>query len=225
MQDGSYWQLPYGTVHGYSLITIYAGGGAGLKISFYIFESRHILRWKLEVCNPYIKLWFVNSNGILYGPVQVLGYGTVRYGTVRYGTVSHLLFLLIPGLILVVRANRLFYRFRTVFRLPYVIQPWYGTNHTSVQFFLLICCYVGVLAYGTVSVCAKSFLAILWMSATSIRNNPSAFFQNTYTIFVRKCINTVDNCEMSRYCRDIVVVPYRTVRNGAMRYFNIYSFS
>ncbi len=37
----------------------------------------------------------------------------------------------------------------------------------------------------TVCVCVSSFRAIFLIISTSIRNNPSTFFQNTYTIFVR----------------------------------------
>ncbi len=41
-------------------------------------------------------------------------------------------------------------------------------------------------AYSSpIRVCASSFRYIFWIISTSIRNNPSTFFQNTYTILVR----------------------------------------
>ena len=63
---------------------------------------------------------------------------------------------------------------------------WYGrgTNHASVQFLLLISC---CLAYvRTIRARVSSFRAIFYIISTLIRNYPSTFFQNTYTILVRK---------------------------------------
>ncbi len=58
----------------------------------------------------------------MYGMVP---YGTVPYGSVRYGTVSLLSQILFALTGLAARANHLFYRFRTVFRVMYAIRPWY----------------------------------------------------------------------------------------------------
>ncbi len=96
-----------------------------------------------------------------------------------YGTLNRKSHLLLPGLL----------RMRTIFFIDseqyYAYCTWYGrgTNLASVQFLLPISwCLTSVRA---ICVCVSSFRAIFWTISIYIRNNPSTFFQNTYTIFVR----------------------------------------
>jgi hypothetical protein len=77
------------------------------------------------------------------------------------------------------------------------------TNHASVQFLLLIsCCGVSV---RPICVCVSSFRAIFFIISTSIRNNPSTFFQNTYTGFVRIILIRYTTAS----CRDTVAILSR----------------
>ena len=61
------------------------------------------------------------------------------YGTVRYNnsTVQSQISFALTGL--VARANHLFYRIRTVFRVPYVIRPWYESCARLVSPSDLVC--------------------------------------------------------------------------------------
>jgi len=80
------------------------------------------LRMRL-VCTLYCGRPFVLSD--LYGT------GTVPYGTVLYRTLQSQISFALTGFF--ARANHLFYRFRTVSRIPYVIRPWHESRVRSVS--------------------------------------------------------------------------------------------
>ncbi len=55
------------------------------------------------------------------------------------------------------------------------------TRPSSFSFWFVVFAYV-----RAICVCVSSFRAIFWIISTWFRNNPPTFFQNTYTILVRK---------------------------------------
>ena len=139
---------------------------------------------------PYIRISY-RTVRILYMYIVPLQYGTVRYGTIRCRTVS------VPygsgsGTV----ANLMCSSYRVSCACePYVLLIPNGISrkvrHTTVVRIRRLSCFffrLVVASVSTIHVFVSSFRAIFFSCyiSTSIRKNPSTFFQNTYMILVRQ---------------------------------------
>ncbi len=110
------------------------------------------------------------------------------------------------------RANYMFYRFRTVFRVRYVIRPWYESRVRLVSpFDFLLCVRPHVRSMRALVVFALNSESLLYQSVIIRMLSSKIQIRDSYELYEYDT-ELWNVAIMSRYCRG--ALPYGAVRYG-----------